>query len=75
MRQSMHRYSVRYIERDGAIDERHVLAKNKAEARRIAEAEGCEDILKVRHDGFSLVPVLVVLLVVAALVATAYFVR
>lgn len=71
----MRRYSVTYIERDGAIDERHVLAKNKAEARRIAEAEGCEDILKVRHDGFSFVPVLVVLLVVAALVATAYFVR
>ena len=71
----MRRYSVTYIERDGAVDERHVLAKNKAEARRIAEAEGCEDILKVRHDGFSLVPAIVAVLVVAALVATAYFVR
>ena len=71
----MHRYSVRSIERDGAVVERHVLAKNKAEARRVAEAEGCEDILKVRHDSFPFVPVLVVALVVAALVATAYFVR
>ena len=71
----MHRYSVRYIERDGAVDERHVLAKNKAEARRIAEAEGCEDILRIRHDGFSFVPVLFVVLIVAALVATAYVVR
>ena len=71
----MHRYSVRYIERDGAIVERHVLAKDKADARRIAEKGGCEDILKVKHDGFSFVPVLVVALVVATLVASAYFVR
>ena len=71
----MHRYSVTYIERDGAFDKRYVLAKNKSEARRIAEEEGCEDVLSVKREGFPLAHVIVMALIVAALTAVAYCVR
>ena len=49
----MHRYSVVYIERDGHVAKRHVFAKDRHEAKRIAEKDGCEDIIKVKHDGIS----------------------
>ena len=45
----MHQYQVRYIAREGAIVTRHVLAKNSADAKRVAEDEGCEDILDVKR--------------------------
>ena len=48
----LHRYSVRYLERDGYSATRFFFAGNKAEARRLAEENGCNDIMKVRRAGF-----------------------
>ena len=69
----MHQYRVSYIERDGAIVSRHVLAKNRSDAKRIAESEGCEDILSVRREHivhfpiFSLIAVAVILVVLVVI--------
>ena len=64
----MHRYKVRYIERDGHTDKATVWANSKGEARRIASERGCEDILKVRRVGISLLPLIVVLLILSLIV-------
>ena len=64
----MHRYLVRYIARDGHTDKATVWAKNKGEARQIAERRGCEDILKVRRVGIPLLPLIVVLLILSLIV-------
>ena len=64
----MHRYKVRYIERDGHTDKVMVWAHSKGEARRIASERGCEDILKVRRVGISLMPLIVVLLILSLVV-------
>ena len=72
----MHPYRVSYIERGGAIVSRHVLAKNRSDARRIAENEGCEDIFRVRREHiarfpiFSLVAVAVILVVLVVIAHT-----
>ena len=64
----MHRYLVRYIERDGHSDKVTVWASSKGEARHIAERRGCEDILKVRRVGISFLPLIVVLLILSLIV-------
>lgn len=64
----MHRYLVRHIERGGNTDNATVWANSKGEARRIASDRGCEDILKVRRVGISLLPLIVVLLVLSLVV-------
>ena len=64
----LHRYKVRYIERDGYVDKVIVWAGSKGEARKIAERQGCEDILKVRRIGFPFVSLIVVLLILSAIV-------
>ena len=64
----MHRYMVRYIERDGHTDKTVVWANSKGEARRIASERGCDDILKVRRVGISLPPLFVVLLILSLIV-------
>lgn len=61
----MHKYEVRYIERDGYVDKTTVWAISKGEAWRIASRRGCEDILKVRRVGVSLLPLIVVLLILS----------
>ena len=65
----MHQYRVSYIERDGAIVSRHVLAKNRSDAKRIAESEGCEDILSVQHEHIVHFPIFSLIAVAAILVA------
>ena len=67
----LHRYKVRYIERDGYPNKVIVWASNKGEARKIAERQGCEDILKVRRIGFPFVSLIVVLLILSAIVCLA----
>lgn len=67
----LHRYKVRYIERDGYVDKVIVWAGSKGEARKIAERQGCEDILKVRRIGFPFVSLIVVLLILSAIVCLA----
>ena len=64
----LHRYKVRYIERDGYPDKVIVWANSKGEARQIAERRGCEDILKVRRVGIPLLPLIVVLLILSLIV-------
>lgn len=64
----MHRYKVRYIERDGHTDKVTVWANSKGEARRIASERGCDDILKVRRVGISFLPLIVVLLILSLIV-------
>ena len=64
----MHRSKVRYIERDGHTDKVTVWANSKGEARRIASERGCDDILKVRRVGISLLPLIVVLLILSFIV-------
>ena len=64
----MHRYLVRYIERDGHSDKVTVWASSKGEARRFASDRGCEDILKVRRAGISILPLIVVLLILSLIV-------
>ena len=64
----MHRYLVRYIERDGHGDKVTVWARSKGEARRIASDRGCEDILKVRRVGISFLPLIVVLHILSLIV-------
>ena len=64
----MHRYLVRYIERDGHSDNVTVWASSKGDARRIASDRGCEDILKVRRVGISFLPLIVVLLILSLIV-------
>ena len=64
----MHRYKVRYIERDGHTDKATVWANNKGEARRIASERGYDDILEVRRIGISLPPLIVVLLILSLIV-------
>ena len=64
----MHQYRVSYIERDGAIVSRHVLAKNRLDAKRIAEKEGCEDILDVNRESAVNFPILSLIAVAATLV-------
>ena len=64
----LHRYLVRYIERDGHTDKTTVWAGSKGEARRIASDRGCEDILKVRRVGISLLPIIVVLILLSLIV-------
>ena len=72
----MHPYRVSYIERGGAIVSRHVLAKNRSDAKRIAENEGCEDIFRVRREHivrfpiFSLVAVAVILVALVVIAHT-----
>ena len=70
----MRKYRVSYIERDGAVVSRHVLAENRHEAKRIAENEGCEDILRVRREHtvhFSIFTLAVVAVILVALVLLA----
>ena len=64
----LHRYKVRYIARSGHTDKVTVWANSKGEARRIASERGCEDILKVRRVGISLMPLVVVLLILSLIV-------
>ena len=64
----MHPYRVFYIERGGAIVSRHVLAKNRSDAKRIAEREGCEDILSVRREHIAHFPIISLIAVAAILV-------
>ena len=64
----MHPYRVFYIERDGAIVSRHVLAKNRSDAKRIAEKEGCEDILRVRREHIVRIPIFSLIVVAVILV-------
>ncbi len=64
----MHRYMVRYIERDGHTDKTVVWANSTGEARRIASDRGYEDILKVRRVGISILPLIVVLLILSLIV-------
>ena len=64
----MHQYRVSYIERRGAIVSRHVLAKNRLDAKRIAESEGCEDILSVRREHIVRFPILSLIAVAVILV-------
>ena len=64
----LHRYKVRYIERDGHTGRTTVWASSKGEARRIASERGCDDILKVRRVGIPLLPLIVVLLVLSLIV-------
>ena len=49
---ALHSYNVRYIERDGHVAVRMVMASRKAEARKKAANEGCDDILSVRRANF-----------------------
>lgn len=64
----MHRYSVRYIEREGNTGKITVVANSKGETRRIAEERGCDDILKVRRIGWPIGMIIVILLLVAVAV-------
>ena len=64
----LHRYKVRYIERDGYVDKVIVWANSKGEARQIAERRGCEDIIKVCRIGFPVMPLVLVLLILAGIV-------
>ena len=64
----MHQYRVSYIERNGAIVSRLVLAKDKSDAKRIAEREGCEDILNVRREQVVHFPILSLVAVVVIIV-------
>ena len=64
----MHRYKVRYIERDGHTDKATVWANSKGEARRIASDRGYDDILKVRRVGIFISPLIVVLLILSLVV-------
>ena len=63
----MHRYSVKYIKRDGHATEMTVRARDHHEAKRLASDAGCEDIISIQVIRSSLPPVVVVLLVVAGL--------
>lgn len=67
----LHRYAVRYIERDGHIDKTVVWADSKGEARRTASRHGCEDILKVRRVRSSWTTVIVIALVLAGILYVA----
>ena len=71
----MHQYQIRYIEREGAVETRHVLAKNRADAKRVAEEEGCEDILSVKRVAPVHFPVLSLIAAIAILVALAVIYR
>ena len=64
----MRQYRVSYIERGGAIVSRHVLAKDSLDAKRIAEREGCEDILSVRREHIAHFPIISLIAVAAILV-------
>ena len=67
----MHQYQIRYIEREGTVETRHVLAKNGADAKRVAEKEGCEDILSVKRVApvhFSILSLVAAIVFLAALV-------
>lgn len=64
----LHRYKVMYIERDGYADNATVWASSKGDACRIASERGCDDILKVRRVGISLLPLIVVLLILSLIV-------
>ena len=64
----MHRYRVRYIERDGHSDAVTVLAHTKGEARQKAAERGCEDILKVRRIGFPVGTFVVLALILVSVV-------
>lgn len=68
----MRSYSVKYIRRDGSTTEMTVRARDHHEAKRLAADAGCEDIISVRPASASLSPVVIVLLIAAAL-AIAYF--
>ncbi|MBR3221722.1 MAG: hypothetical protein IKF72_05755 [Kiritimatiellae bacterium] len=48
----LHSYNVKYIERDGHVAVRIVMASRKAEARQKASDAGCDDILSVRRANF-----------------------
>ena len=67
----MHQYQIRYIAREGAIVTRHVLAKSKVDAKRVAEDEGCDDILSVKRVAPVHFPVLSFIAAIAILVALA----
>ena len=63
-KKKMHRYSVKYIEREGNFARRIVIAVSKGEAKRIAADQGCEDIISVKRAGFPWNTLLVVSAVV-----------
>ena len=68
----MHQYQVRYIVREGMVDSRYVLAKSRADAKHVAEDEGCEDILSVKRVApvhFPVLSLIAVIAILAALVA------
>ena len=71
----MHQYQIRYIEREGVIDTRYVLAKDPSDAKRVAEEEGCEDILSVKRVAPIHFPVLFLVAVIVFLVALAVICR
>lgn len=68
----MHRYSVKYLSRDGYPTSRVIYAKNSRAARRIAEEAGCNDILGVRRAGFNPVPIVMILIVLVGVVIGVY---
>ena len=71
----MHQYRVRYIAREGAIVTRLILAKSGVDAKRVAEAEGCEDILSVKREIQVHFPILSLIAAIAILVALAVISR
>lgn len=64
----MHRYLVRYIEREGNTDKIVVWAHTKGEARQKAADHGCEDILKVRRVGVPIGTLVVITLILDGIV-------
>ena len=64
----MHRYSVTYIARGGEYAEHIVYARDKKSARGKAEDLNLEDIKRVKRVGFSVGPLVVVVLVLAVIV-------
>ena len=71
----MHQYQVRYIAREGMVDSRYVLAKSRVDAKRVAEDEGCEDILSVKRVAPVHFPVLSLVAALAILAALAVIYR
>lgn len=49
---ALHSYNVKYIDRDGAVAYRMVMADSAAEARKRASDDGCDDIINARRANF-----------------------
>lgn len=49
---ALHSYNVKYIDRDGGVACRIVMAGSAAEARKRASDDGCDDIMSVRRANF-----------------------